>query len=350
MTINEKLFQEQCRPRFGDANPERMQVAFWEWMIRGGASAVEPNLAARDESSLFSDLGAKDGIGSWPWDARRFFKMESSPCDGPIWTFQRYGATRTELPDGRVVCIGGEHEDFYDPDFHIYNDVVVFGLDKQIEILGYPKEVFPPTDFHTATLLGNKIVIIGSLGYRAERTPGFTPVFALDLDDYSISRLMTSGEAPGWISEHEALTKAEGVIPVRGGRLIEERSGEQRYARNFDDYELDVSSGIWSKITRRNWQHFSIRQKDKQMFVLERDLGPKNLIPSSMINTKPEDETRNQARIVIKGVSVLLVCGVSEIEIIVEGELQNEVAKQVVEQIRVNAEAAIKRPCVAEQL
>ncbi|HWZ96624.1 MAG TPA: hypothetical protein VN025_02595 [Candidatus Dormibacteraeota bacterium] len=254
------------------------------------------------------------------------------------------------MPDGRVVCIGGEHEDFYDPDFHIYNDVVVFGLDKQIEILGYPKEVFPPTDFHTATLLGNKIVIIGSLGYRAERTPGFTPVFALDLDDYSISRLMTSGEAPGWISEHEALTKAEGVIPVRGGRLIEERSGEQRYARNFDDYELDVSSGIWSKITRRNWQHFSIRQKDKQMFVLERDLGPKNLIPSSMINTKPEDETRNQARIVIKGVSVLLVCGVSEIEIIVEGELQNEVAKQVVEQIRVNAEAAIKRPCVAEQL
>ena len=45
-----------------------------------------------------------------------------------LWTsrsgcsrFFRLGGTRTELSDGRVIWIGGEHEDGYDPDFCIYN-------------------------------------------------------------------------------------------------------------------------------------------------------------------------------------------------------------------------------------
>ena len=45
--------------------------------------------------------------------------------DGPVWCFSRFGTSLTELPDGRFVQIGGEHEDFYDPDFCIYNDVTV---------------------------------------------------------------------------------------------------------------------------------------------------------------------------------------------------------------------------------
>ena len=35
------------------------------------------------------------------------------------------GRSTVWLPDGRVVLIAGEHEDSYDPDFCIYNDVVV---------------------------------------------------------------------------------------------------------------------------------------------------------------------------------------------------------------------------------
>ena len=34
--ISRELFDQQRRPRFGNANPERMTLAFWEWMIRGG--------------------------------------------------------------------------------------------------------------------------------------------------------------------------------------------------------------------------------------------------------------------------------------------------------------------------
>jgi hypothetical protein len=42
---------------------------------------------------------------------------------------------------------GGEHEDFYDPDFCIYNDVFVHERDGSVAIYGYPESVFPPTDY-----------------------------------------------------------------------------------------------------------------------------------------------------------------------------------------------------------
>jgi hypothetical protein len=71
--------------------------------------------------------------------------------------------------DGRVVYLGGEHKDSYDPDFFIYNDVVVFGPKDRIEVYGYPKEIFPPIDFHTASVFGNRIIIFGGLGYPDAR-------------------------------------------------------------------------------------------------------------------------------------------------------------------------------------
>jgi hypothetical protein len=39
----------------------------------------------------------------------------------------------TLLPDGRAIQIGGEHEDYYDPDFCIYNDVFVHEPDRSID-------------------------------------------------------------------------------------------------------------------------------------------------------------------------------------------------------------------------
>ena len=93
----------------------------------------------------------------------------------PVWCAQRFGQSITFLEDGRVVQVGGEHEDSYDPDFCIYNDVFVHE-GEAIRIHGYPEDVFPPTDFHTATLLGREIVLIGSLGYVGTRKLGVTPV------------------------------------------------------------------------------------------------------------------------------------------------------------------------------
>jgi len=91
------------------------------------------------------------------WTARDTF--EDKDYTTPVWCFDRFGTTITELPDGRIVEIAGEHEDYYDVDFCIYNDIVVHQGNGTYQIFGYPQDVFPPTDFHTATLVGEYIYI-----------------------------------------------------------------------------------------------------------------------------------------------------------------------------------------------
>ena len=137
--VTADLFREWRTPRFGRANPERMNNPVWEWLIRSRLDAYSATQKLSGSSALE---------------------------DGPGWCFNRFGQSSTKLPDGRTVLIAGEHEDHYDPDFNIYNDVVVRHPDGKVDIFGYPVEVFPPTDFHTATLVGSRIIIVGCLGYH----------------------------------------------------------------------------------------------------------------------------------------------------------------------------------------
>jgi len=153
--VSKHGYLAQAARRFGRANPERMDVEHWVEMVRTGEGAYVA--------------------------AMRHLGDDASNHPEPGWCFERFGMTRTRLPDGRVVCVAGEHEDYYDPDFCIYNDVVVIAPDGGVSIFGYPEDVFPPTDFHTATLVGSRIVLIGSLGYYDRRTFGHTPVYELDL-------------------------------------------------------------------------------------------------------------------------------------------------------------------------
>ena len=89
----------------GTANPSTMNNPFWLFQV-----------------------GPK-GLNSW--EARTVFGNEEDPLadsEDPVWCFNRFGGTRTKLPDGRLVCIGGEHEDNYDPDFCIYNGKWIFSF------------------------------------------------------------------------------------------------------------------------------------------------------------------------------------------------------------------------------
>ncbi|MGC4096864.1 MAG: hypothetical protein QM706_07085 [Nitrospira sp.] len=139
--------------RLGETNPTRLDNPLWHWLVRTRWSAYQAN---------------------------EIFKGPSPFDSGPMWCFDRFGKSETPLPDGRVVHIGGEHEDSYDPDFFIYNDVTVIAPDGAITLLGYPHEVFAPTDFHSATLVGDSIFVIGGLGYKHLRIEGATPVFRLE--------------------------------------------------------------------------------------------------------------------------------------------------------------------------
>ncbi len=184
VSITKEQYLRARYEREGRANPEDMTDPFRLAMIQAGVNAYVARSRFNDESTSSCSL-------SW--------------TDRPpqVWCFDRFGQTFTQLPDGRTILIAGEHEDWYDPDFCIYNDVTVFFPDGQIKVFGYPYSVFETTDFHTATLVGDFIWIIGGLGYVHQRE-GQVPVYRLDTRDYSIQKVEMIGEVPSRFYSHRA--------------------------------------------------------------------------------------------------------------------------------------------------
>ena len=202
----------------------------------------------RDNPSLIEDKfkAAMVRAGVSSYRASNFFDPNRDAFSSkPIWNVDRYGQSFTRLPDGRIIEIGGEHEDSYDPDFQIYNDVIVHDGKGGIEIYGYPKTIFPPTDFHSATIVGDKIYIIGSLGYYDAREAGVTPVYILDTNDYHIEKMVTSGENPGWIYKHHAEFINNDKIKISQGEIY--KDAENYNDKNQQIYYLDLSNNTWSK-------------------------------------------------------------------------------------------------------
>lgn len=233
-SIGRDLFSQFRSPRRGSGNPERMTNPVWLW-------AVEQRL---------------DG-----WALNIAFDGPPSEQAGPCWAFGRFGMTETTLPDGRLVRIGGEYEDWYDADFYIYNDVIVTDGAGQTEIFGYSEDVFPPTDFHTATLVEDRIIVIGGLSHRKLRKDK-VQLLALDTGDYRFERLDATGEAPPWLYEHSAENMEDGTIVVRGGLMIDQRLPMS--VENIDDWRLDLGTLRWDRLTRRAWPRFSFVRADRK--------------------------------------------------------------------------------------
>jgi hypothetical protein len=234
------LFLEWRSPRFGNSNPSNFSNPVWEWLIKTRKDAY---FAARE------------------------FRAESAPGVGPCWCFKRFGRSTTVLTDGRKIHIAGEHEDSYDPDFCIYNDVVVENLDGTFQIFGYPREVFPPTDFHTATLIGGFILLVGNLGYHYERNFNNTQVLRLNIVNFQIEKLITYGDNPGWIHEHSAKLSDDGQKLIIDGGLIEKNFEKQPW-ENVDEWELDLLDWTWARKTDKQWQRWCFVKKGGQLSML----------------------------------------------------------------------------------
>jgi hypothetical protein len=219
------------RTRYGIANPERVENPLWRSSIAGNWTSYEMREPA--------------GV---PYEAQKFTEgfSHSSYRDatpGPLWAWQRMGRTSTPMLDGRIIHVAGEYEDWYDVNFCIYNDVIVEHPDGRIEILLYPKHIFPPTDFHSATPIERDIFLIGSIGYKDMRKPGETQVLKLDTDSLQIERVATTGENPGWIARHNAQRLSETTIGIANGIVQTPDGGKE----NADTFTLDLTTLAWRR-------------------------------------------------------------------------------------------------------
>ena len=226
--ITKKDFLEWRKPRFGEANPTKVVSKVWEYAMRTRKGAC--------------------------WIGGPSLFKES-----PGWCFDRFGKSLTFMPDGREIHIAGEHEDYYDPDFYIYNDVIVVYPDDTVEFYNYPEEVFPPTDFHSATLVDDKIIIIGSLGYGSEGKIDTTQILVLDTKNFKIEPVESFGSKPGWIHKHKAiLSDDKKHIKIVGGKI--DLGGKASLVENIDEWELDLETWQWSRLTHRKWRQFEFKK------------------------------------------------------------------------------------------
>ena len=222
--------------RRGVRNPERVGEAFYFNTILNHASPYD----LRRTFDL-KDLSQTDSYNRY-LNAQTGKDIYEIP-EMRLWNYHRFGTSTTILPDGGVVFIGGEHEDYYDPDFCIFNDVLHIDKTGKMQLYFYPKTDFMPTDFHTATFFDNHIVIIGNMGYRKNRIEGKTPVYVLNLANFVVEEMETYGQNPKWLSEHSAML-IEGKIVVWGGRIF----SNNKLVDNNNFYTLDPQSGEWVEI------------------------------------------------------------------------------------------------------
>jgi len=216
-TITVEHYRSGAARRFGCENPERMAVPFWDFMIVQSIRA---------------------------YAARAQFAAGAPSLGEPVWCYSRFGQSITRLPNGSIVEIGGEHEDSYDADFCIYNDVVVHDGRGGFTVFGYPREVFPPTDFHTATYHQGAIYLVGGLGYAGERAPGPTPVYRLDCATFAIARIAASGPDPGWVQRHRARLDGDDLV-VTGGQALTREAGAEAWVKNDRVVALDLRTMRW---------------------------------------------------------------------------------------------------------
>jgi hypothetical protein len=79
--ISREIFEQQRRPLFGNANPERMHCAFWEWMIRGDETNVVEEQGSFGEAGLIMRDG-KLKSANGPYRARDFSQVPLNREDG----------------------------------------------------------------------------------------------------------------------------------------------------------------------------------------------------------------------------------------------------------------------------
>lgn len=320
-------FKDWCRPKLGRSNPENQTNDVWSWLVESRLSAYTAHEVA--------------GTG----------KQQS-----PGWCFERFGQTETLLPDGTKIYIGGEHEDYYDPDFFIYNDVVRLRPDQTVEIFGYPADVFPPTDNHSATLIGDAIYIIGGLRYPEHRNDQETQVYRLGLNNLSIQQVETGGLAPAWLHNHEVeIDCGRKRIFCTGGYVTHPTT--QTRVENLTNWVFDLETCTWSVGETKAFTRWLVMREDESLNDLHKiekvarasrsslqglyvdqyraefesrghSVDPELFytrfqppVPHSLVEREPEDDAYNTHRIMIDGVVVRYVEDWYEIAVTVEGTL-----------------------------
>jgi hypothetical protein len=285
------------------------------------------------------------------------------------------------------LLIGGEHEDTYDPDFFIYNDVIVEHPSGERDVYGYPYDAFGPTDFHGAALVDDRVFIIGGLSYVDRREPGVTLVYTLDIESLAITPVRTGGQPPGWIYEHTVERSADGQrLVLRGGTIFDRVDGREHHVANEDEWSLDLRDLRWSQskcasfeqwvLSRADGRGHQLSLVDMLSWSMRFDAGHRSAndealiaqlggapdlslydalyVPPTPHEALPQcDEERDipkTYRRIVRDVVVRYIEELSVVRVIIEGALSDELVRVLIDDLRAKLERLERAPFVAHRL
>lgn len=217
--ISKKVYREWREPRFGEWNGQPLTNPVWQWLIE-----EKPEPSAADT----------------------LFRLRDTDSLGPAWTFNRVGASETALPNGQILWAGGRHGEPGDPNYYVYNDLVVKKPEGEFSVLGYPEAIFPPIHSHSATLVSNYILLIGGLGGPESEPSETTRIQAIRIEKFGLHPWSGVGPGPGAIYGHTAkLSDNKLWIEVSGGFI---QSPDGSSTPNSKRWRLDLDTLYWTEL------------------------------------------------------------------------------------------------------
>ena len=183
---------------------ERSDNPFWLEMARrrwppsrarlhfGDFAPPEPALVYPDDKSgSDAEYGTPEARA---WADRLIASVDGSKLkrtrEDIVWTAVRRDALELALPDGRKLTIGGDVADYGNEyaDPWIYSDVIVTHPYGVIEILTYPKEIFPHFYWPVDAVVAGHVYIFGTLDRkRHPDRPRRPAVLRLDTQTFEIT-------------------------------------------------------------------------------------------------------------------------------------------------------------------
>ncbi|WP_213067261.1 hypothetical protein, partial [Acinetobacter sp. CFCC 10889] len=147
-------------------------------------------------------------------------------------------------------------EDYYFPDFDIYNDVTIKYLDGTCELWNYPEEQFPPVYAHSTIYDKNthKTYITGGLGSGDRQRQNVTEIYVLDLETKDIQKIEALGESPPCLHDHNTKIWNHDLIEIKGGYILHKGIA----IKNMYVWYFNLKTQTWLKQESEQYQQWVI--------------------------------------------------------------------------------------------
>lgn len=215
------------------------------------------------------------------YEIKDYFQQKQFHIEEPLWTppHLRLNQSRQSIFKKHIfnIAIGGntaatdwkeyDYNDYYNPDFKIYNDVTIRHFDSKYELWNYPEEQFPPVYAHDTVHDKNIdfVYITGGLGSGDRQRKNITEIYQLNLETKDIEHIEALGDSPPCLHNHHTKMWNDDLIEMRDGDIL--KNGKA--IKNLYVWYFNLKTKTWLKKDQEIYQHWLITSSNSDGLFLD---------------------------------------------------------------------------------